>query len=100
MNYPGAVAQPLRLRPLTAEGRIESQAGLYGICGGQYITWASLLRVLRFNPVSIISPVLHNHSSIKTLNCLNQLTALIGKTSRKNSFLVSRWVLNNTLSIM
>jgi hypothetical protein len=59
-----AIAQAVSRRLLTKEGLVCAQVSPCGICGGQSGTGQVFLRVLRFSPVSIITPLLHIHSSI------------------------------------
>ena len=59
-----AMAEAISRRPLTAEARVRSRVSPCGICGGQSGTGTGFSRVLRLFVVSIITPMLHNHSLI------------------------------------
>jgi hypothetical protein len=55
-----AMVQAVSRRSPTAEARVRSRVGPFGICGGQSGTGTGFfLRVLRFSPVDFIPPVLH-----------------------------------------
>jgi hypothetical protein len=56
------IAQAVRRRFLTAEARVHAQSSLGEICCKQVALGQVSLRVFRFSPVSIISPLLHIHS--------------------------------------
>ena len=53
-------------RNSTAEARIRSQASPHGICGGR----GSILRVIRFYPVTITLPMLHKYLFFYLRRCV------------------------------
>ena len=55
------IAQAIRCRSLTAEGRVEFQASLWGLCDGQSGTRTGCATV---SPVTLIPAVLHAHSFV------------------------------------
>ena len=65
--YDHPMTQADSRRPLTAEARFLSQASPYEI-GDKVSLWQVFLRILRFSPVNIISPVLHTHLRLQVVH--------------------------------
>jgi len=65
--YDHAMIQADSRRPLTVEARVLSQVSLCEI-GDKVSLGQVFLRVLRFSPVNIISPVLHTHVHLQVVH--------------------------------
>lgn len=89
-----SVSQVVSRRPLTAEGRVHSQANPCGILVGHGGS-EDFLRLLPFSLLSIISPTPHAFSSNYLINwLLRQLAYLTRRTScLPNALLCKQWKL-------
>jgi hypothetical protein len=83
------MAQEVSRRPLTAEVRPQPQASPCGICGAQSDTGTDFSSSTSVSPVSVIQPMLHDHSfihsSITGAVSSHQVTASLNNALTKSS---------------
>ena len=65
-----AISRAVIRRTLTAEAPIQSQAGLYAICGGQSDSGTGFSPSTSFSIATIMPPFLHTHSFTCHRRCM------------------------------
>jgi hypothetical protein len=71
-------------RFVTTESQVRSQTSPFGICGGQIGIGTRFFRVLRFSPVTIVTPMLHTHSLVTDAVASNLGTTLFVSTAARH----------------